>query len=454
MRQLVCEMCGGNDLIKENGVFVCQTCGCKYSVEEARKMMFDGDESAPVVVNRPVTVDNSSQIQHYLELAKTAYAGGNGQAASDYADKALELSPKTAEAWIIKMKSVEYLATLGNLRLLEVHEAGKKAISCATTEEEKEKISVAVYRYELTRALDLLKLAMKKLNDTDDIRNTYKRFVAISVFTASKETMDLDSKIVSLYDKIADEARALILLVPDKILENSVSLADLVGECAKQYQYETNALVARYAIYGASLTDAAKRVRESNRRQLFNKADKAKKIAQSREAQRKAAQKAKEAQEHAEMLEAYWAEHAEEKEALESEKASLELKEKEVKVQVQEINKQRLAKADALRKERDKRIPAEIECDEFKREIRDMEIKRDQCGVFKAKEKKELQLKIEHAYAELRDKQKRAQQEKEQYQAEINEQIKETQKIGKDVNDEYKKIVARINEINKELNRN
>lgn len=36
MKKIVCEMCGG-ELIKDNGVFVCQSCGCKYSLEEAKK---------------------------------------------------------------------------------------------------------------------------------------------------------------------------------------------------------------------------------------------------------------------------------------------------------------------------------------------------------------------------------------------------------------------------------
>lgn len=37
MKQLTCEMCGGTDLIKQDGVFVCQNCGMKYSAEEAKK---------------------------------------------------------------------------------------------------------------------------------------------------------------------------------------------------------------------------------------------------------------------------------------------------------------------------------------------------------------------------------------------------------------------------------
>ena len=41
MKQLTCEMCGSTDLVKQDGIFVCQSCGCKYSVEEAKKMMIE-----------------------------------------------------------------------------------------------------------------------------------------------------------------------------------------------------------------------------------------------------------------------------------------------------------------------------------------------------------------------------------------------------------------------------
>ena len=37
MKKLVCEMCGSSDMVKQDGMFVCQTCGVKYSLEEAKK---------------------------------------------------------------------------------------------------------------------------------------------------------------------------------------------------------------------------------------------------------------------------------------------------------------------------------------------------------------------------------------------------------------------------------
>ena len=61
MKQLTCEMCGSTDLIKQDGVFVCQSCGCKYSVEEARKMMIEGTVD---VSGSTVFIDNTKQIEN------------------------------------------------------------------------------------------------------------------------------------------------------------------------------------------------------------------------------------------------------------------------------------------------------------------------------------------------------------------------------------------------------
>ena len=39
MAQLTCELCGSTQFVKDGGVFVCQGCGTKYTVEEARAML-------------------------------------------------------------------------------------------------------------------------------------------------------------------------------------------------------------------------------------------------------------------------------------------------------------------------------------------------------------------------------------------------------------------------------
>ena len=39
MTKIVCELCGSNDVIKQDGFYVCQHCGTKYSIEEAKKLI-------------------------------------------------------------------------------------------------------------------------------------------------------------------------------------------------------------------------------------------------------------------------------------------------------------------------------------------------------------------------------------------------------------------------------
>ncbi len=47
---MVCEICGGEDIIKEGGIFVCHTCGGKYSLEEVKKLIKEmPDASAEVL---------------------------------------------------------------------------------------------------------------------------------------------------------------------------------------------------------------------------------------------------------------------------------------------------------------------------------------------------------------------------------------------------------------------
>lgn len=52
MAQLTCELCGSAQFVKDGGVFVCQGCGTKYTLEEARRML--GQGAAPATVVQPV----------------------------------------------------------------------------------------------------------------------------------------------------------------------------------------------------------------------------------------------------------------------------------------------------------------------------------------------------------------------------------------------------------------
>ena len=110
MKQLTCEMCGSTDLIKQEGVFVCQTCGIKYSVEEAKKMMVEGT----VEVTGTVKVDKNPEIEalldkayYYLETkkydAKKKCISKDRKEAKNLFNKVHDIDPTNAQAYLGKL---------------------------------------------------------------------------------------------------------------------------------------------------------------------------------------------------------------------------------------------------------------------------------------------------------------------------------------------------------------
>lgn len=134
MKQLVCEMCGSTELLKQDGVFVCQSCGTKYSVEEAKKMMVEGT----VEVQGTVKVDDSSKIANYFTMAENAYEAENKKEAENYSNKIIEIDPTNYKAWFLKGKAAGWQSTLRNIRIEESVNCFTKAIDNAPEDEAEE----------------------------------------------------------------------------------------------------------------------------------------------------------------------------------------------------------------------------------------------------------------------------------------------------------------------------
>lgn len=131
MKQLTCEMCGSTELIKQDGFFVCQTCGTKYSVEEAKKMMIEGT----VEVAGTVRVDDTSKIDNYYTMADNAYDADNKQEAENYCNKIIEIDPTNYKAWFLKGKAAGWQSTLRKIRIEESVNCFTKAIDNAPEDE-------------------------------------------------------------------------------------------------------------------------------------------------------------------------------------------------------------------------------------------------------------------------------------------------------------------------------
>ncbi len=156
MKQLTCEMCGSTDLVKQDGYFVCQSCGCKYSVEEAKKMMIEGT----VEVTGTVKVDDSSKVDNFFTMAENAYEAGNQKEAEQYCNKIIEIDPTHSEAWLLKGIVSGWQSTGANLRMDEFISCITNAFTNASSPEILNNLAERAYQqyYSLTLAINKLKV--------------------------------------------------------------------------------------------------------------------------------------------------------------------------------------------------------------------------------------------------------------------------------------------------------
>lgn len=125
MKQLICEMCGSTDLMKQDGVFVCQSCGAKYSVEEVKKMMVEGtvDVSGSII-----KVDTSRELANLYQIARRAKDDNNGENAAKYYDMVLIKDPTSWEAsfYVVYFKAME-------CKIAQIQSAANSVSNCIDT---------------------------------------------------------------------------------------------------------------------------------------------------------------------------------------------------------------------------------------------------------------------------------------------------------------------------------
>jgi hypothetical protein len=115
-------MCGSTDLTKQDGVFVCQTCGTKYSVEEAKKMMIDGTVD---VTGSTVKVDTSDELANLYQIARRAKDDNNSENAAKYYEMILIKDPTSWEAsfYVVYFKAME-------CKIAQIRSAGLSVAFC------------------------------------------------------------------------------------------------------------------------------------------------------------------------------------------------------------------------------------------------------------------------------------------------------------------------------------
>ena len=117
MKPLTCDLCGSNDIVKQNGLFVCQYCGTKYSIEEARKMM------------GIVQIDRTEELKNTVINADRAYQDKRFSEAYQLYSDAANLEPDDPHILFFKALSSAMLGSLNDYRFSEVYNQALRAIA-------------------------------------------------------------------------------------------------------------------------------------------------------------------------------------------------------------------------------------------------------------------------------------------------------------------------------------
>ena len=412
MKQLTCEMCGGTDLMKQDGVFVCQSCGCKYSVEEARKMMVEGT----VEVQGTVRIDDSAKYNNVLQLAEDAFIDGRWDSAYGYCNEALTIQPN--DPLIIAMQG---LAVLGKEKIVtDVPTSSTNAMNRMFAVIDTDKRS-APYKIDiLTKISNYLDQVCKakKSEFEEEIKGFNSQKVA---YRASEET--------------GAAANLALQALGGNIFTQQKAEADL--EKAKAKRLHNEALDAQI-----SKVNSRKRSVET-----FNST-----YRQQIAAKKSTIQRDYETKEKEKRIAAYWAEHVSEKAALDAEQETVNSRLTTLQAQIDAITKEVSPQIAALEKKKSEIIPEVIEVDKQKDLIRELQRTRANLGIFKGKEKKAITERLGTIeYPKLDELRKKCEVAKKEYQQSVDAELAILNARGKELRDEAAQLKKRSDEITKEL---
>ena len=430
MKQLTCEMCGSTDLLKQDGVFVCQSCGCKYSVEEAKKLMVEG----VVEVTGIVKVDQSDELKNLYEVARRNRKDGNNEVASRYYDMILSKDPSSWEANYYSVYCKSFGCTIANIQSAATSLANcfGSVLSLVKNAETEDIIEERITEIVDTSVKAAQMYANAALNSFKAINKDSRPNFASDFYERTKASTNIYyvlgieiTKRFGEYEWIYKKAIELY--------EYAYSYIDSL--C--QLFYPVN--VFNHPLIYSQLFTQAIVVRQSY---LVEKN-------KTREALQKFQEKAQEIKNQK-----YWEEHKEEKQALEDELNNLTEKLNDLQSKVDAINDKNAPQIAELESKRGQQTTEEIERDKQKNLIRDLEQQRSSLGLFHGKEKKKLTEKIAQENSKLDSMQKTAEETKKIYTDQINNQLLSIKEEGSELRAEIARLSQRQSQIRVELTKN
>lgn len=461
MKQLTCEMCGSTDLIKQDGVFICQSCGCKYSVEEAKKMMVEG----VVKVTGTVKIDNTEQLNKYKELAQKAYKAGSTDEAYNYYLKVLEITPTDYEAIFYKGMCIGWTSTLLTPRVDEAFSAYVQALENIPHEGEgSAELALSLmklYSIELSRLLSAW-FNMARQNYWD-----------IDVW------YDVNLDTFWTYLEVAEKCLDYFEIIMPNIMKCNLPIKQNIAETYCDCCYAMCTYVVEYTDYSQTSAlfpglkanmkrkyiekydDMVFEIRKENpsfkktdsKYGVINRLDPPTRIGihngrltdinyqKQLEADRIISEKIKKYKEAAELKKAkeYWEAHPDEKKQLDERIASISKEIKQLNSNIEPFESQ----IKEFEKEKQQKFPAESNLKTLNNKISELQQQKTALGLFKSKQKKELQGQIDSLTIELQNIKNTVKAQKDKLNKSVDSKIN-------NVKSEMKPYTDKIAELEKE----
>ncbi|MBQ4066997.1 MAG: hypothetical protein IJD22_05070 [Clostridia bacterium] len=127
MKKIVCEMCQGSDFTKQSGEFICNGCGMKYSLEEAKALMVD-DGEAPAPAASASNSQKDTELENLYVIARRAKDSNDSEGAQKYYEM---ITMKDPTSWEAAFFSVYYKSM--SCKIAEIQSAAIQVSNCYDT---------------------------------------------------------------------------------------------------------------------------------------------------------------------------------------------------------------------------------------------------------------------------------------------------------------------------------
>lgn len=237
MKKLACEMCGSTNVVKEDGLYVCQSCGAKYSPEEAKKMMVEGT----------VQIDYSSKVDNHKNLLEKAIERERWKDVKKYSDEILAIDSGNSDATFYKELAECWISEINDFKEgYDIISAFNDAINILE-EENSDEIGEVIVKYSnqisplinsiQNTSVNIYNSRQKEswqYSNGSDVRKDAKNFYISNITLC----IDLLTQIINFFHKYSDEIKN-----NENLKKEGFDFNDALLNFLKQKDFELSELV-------------------------------------------------------------------------------------------------------------------------------------------------------------------------------------------------------------------